>query len=70
MAKKMVNIRLDEDLWKQAKLDAVRQELTLQDWVALAIIRLLDDGRLAVAETVPASVPTFGQFEAMDQVAK
>ena len=45
MARKMVNVRLDDDLWKQAKLDAVRQDVALQDWLALAIIRLLDDNR-------------------------
>ncbi len=45
MAKKIINIRLDDDLWKQAKLDAVRQDVSLQDWLALAIIRLLDDNR-------------------------
>ena len=45
MAKKIINIRLDADLWKQAKLDAVRQDMALQDWLSLAIIRLLDDDR-------------------------
>ena len=33
MPKKLINIRLDEDLWKQAKLEAVRQGKTLQEYV-------------------------------------
>jgi len=45
MAKKIINVRLDEDLWKQAKLDALRQDMSAQDWLTLAIIRLLDDNQ-------------------------
>ena len=45
MAKKMINIRLDEDLWKRAKVDAAIQGMTLQDWITLAGIRLLDDNQ-------------------------
>lgn len=45
MAKKMINIRLDEDLWKQFKVDAAKQGMTLQDWISLAGIRLLDDNQ-------------------------
>ena len=50
MAKKMINIRLDGDLWKQAKLDAVRQGLTLQDWLTLSIILRLDNSRVEMRE--------------------
>lgn len=46
MAKKIINICLDNDLWKQAKLDAVRQELTLQEWLTLAIILRLDNSQI------------------------
>ena len=45
MARKMVNVRFDEDLWKQVRLDAVQQDMALQDWLTLAIIRLLNDNR-------------------------
>ena len=41
MPKKMINIRLDSDLWKQAKLDAVSRELTLQDWLENSIRQYL-----------------------------
>jgi len=50
MAKKMVNIRLDEDLWKQAKMDAARQGFTLQEWLTLAIILQLDNSRAEMRE--------------------
>ena len=33
MAKKMINIRLDEDLWYLVKLEATRREMSLQNWV-------------------------------------
>jgi len=53
MAKKMVNIRLDEDLWKQARLEALKQESTMQEWLTLAIeFKLLSDG------VVPAMAPS------------
>ena len=45
MVDPMRSIRISDDLWKQAKKGAVDQDMTLQDWVALAIIRLLDDNR-------------------------
>ena len=37
MAKKMINIRLDEDLWKQARLGAFKQGETMQKWLSDAI---------------------------------
>ena len=45
MVDPMRSIRVSDGLWKQAKLDAVQQDMALQDWLALAIIRLLDDNR-------------------------
>ena len=33
MSKKLINIRLDEELWKQTKLEAVKQGKSLQDYV-------------------------------------
>jgi len=38
MTKKMVNIRLEESIWRQAKIAAVAQGLTLQDWLTKAIL--------------------------------
>ncbi len=37
MAKKMINIRLDEDLWNCARSMAVRQGETMQKWLTDAI---------------------------------
>jgi len=51
--KKIINIRLDADLWKQAKLDAVRQGFTLQEWLTLAIILRLDNSRIEIREETP-----------------
>jgi hypothetical protein len=45
MADPMRSIRVSDDLWYQFKADAARQKMTLQDWIALAGIRLLDDSR-------------------------
>ena len=45
MVDSMRSIRVSDDLWQQFKMDALRQKMTLQDWVALAGIRLLDDNR-------------------------
>lgn len=50
MAKKIINIRLDDDLWKQAKIDAARQGLTLQEWLTLAIILRLDNSRIEIRD--------------------
>lgn len=45
MVDPMRSIRVSDDLWCQFKADAARQQMTLQDWIALAGIRLLDDNR-------------------------
>jgi len=45
MADPMRSIRISDDLWHQFKMDALKQKMTLQDWIALAGIRLLDDNR-------------------------
>ncbi len=42
MAKKIINIRLEELIWKDAKLGAVGQGVTLQDWLTEAIQEKLD----------------------------
>ena len=39
MAKKIINIRLEESVWKQAKRDAVDHDMTLQDWITFLILR-------------------------------
>ncbi len=38
MAKKVVNIRLEESVWHKAKVDALRQRVTLQEWIAYLIV--------------------------------
>lgn len=45
MVDPMRSIRVSDDLWYQFKADAAKQKMTLQDWIALAGIRLLDDNR-------------------------
>ena len=40
MTKKMINIRLEENIWKRAKLDAALNNMTLQDWITF----LIEDG--------------------------
>ena len=55
MVKKMINIRLDDDLWKQAKVDAARQGLTLQEWLTLSIILRLDNSRIEMREEAVAN---------------
>ena len=39
MAKKMINIRLEESVWRQAKYDAVLRGMTLQSWLTQAILK-------------------------------
>ena len=39
--RKLVNVRLYPDLWKEAKLAAVRREINLQDWLTEAIAEKL-----------------------------
>lgn len=42
MIKKRVNLDLDSELWKQAKLAAVQSDLQLREWVTNAIKEKLD----------------------------
>jgi len=45
VARKMVNIRIDEKLWHKVKVVAVDQKFSLQDWVEGALLlRLYSDG--------------------------
>jgi len=57
MADPMRSIRVSDDLWKQAKVDAAQQGIALQDWLAIAIIRLLDNSRKEIRDEVPGQVP-------------
>jgi hypothetical protein len=41
MAKKVINIKLDDKLWLQARSEAVRQGKTMQDWLTEAIMQKL-----------------------------
>ena len=38
MAKKIINIRLEESVWKKAKRDALDRDMTLQDWLTVLIL--------------------------------
>lgn len=40
--KKIINIRLDSELWKQAKIQAIKEGKTLQEWITEAIKEKLD----------------------------
>lgn len=42
MAKKMVNIRLEETVWRQAKANASLKGMTLQEWLTQAILKSLN----------------------------
>jgi hypothetical protein len=45
MHRKLINIRLDSDLWLQARSVAIKQGKTMQDWLTEAIIqKLKSDG--------------------------
>lgn len=45
MAKKMVNIRLEESVWQTVREDAVHSKMTLQEWVTCALLKAhSDDG--------------------------
>lgn len=37
MPKKLVNVRLDSDLWKEARIQAIREDKELQEWLTEAI---------------------------------
>jgi hypothetical protein len=39
--KKLVNIRLDLDLWHEARVASVKEGITLQEWLTRAIQREL-----------------------------
>lgn len=43
MAKKIINIRQEEELWQKAKSDAALKGMTLQDWLEMAIKHELKD---------------------------
>jgi len=43
MDKQTINIRLEKSLWRQVKIAAAIQGITLQDWLTLAIIKMLPD---------------------------
>jgi hypothetical protein len=45
MHRKLINIRLDSDLWLQARSVAVKQGKTMQNWLTEAIVqKLKSDG--------------------------
>ena len=42
---RMVNIRFNKSLWMQARLEALKHGLTMQEWLRRAVIqKLLSDG--------------------------
>jgi hypothetical protein len=42
MAKKTRNIDIEEDIWLEAKIEALKEGITLQEWVSRAIQRELE----------------------------
>ena len=44
MAKKIINIRLEDSVWQQAKVSAARDGCTLQEWVTFAILAKVEQG--------------------------
>ena len=42
MAEKIVNLRVDQDLWKRAKKAAIDQGVPLKEWIAGAIKEKLE----------------------------
>ena len=45
MVKKVINIKLDDELWQQARVEALKHNETMQDWLTEAIIlKLKSDG--------------------------
>ena len=42
MANTMRNIRIADDVWKQAKRDALDNDMTLQDWVTNVLLKAHD----------------------------
>ena len=44
MAKKIINIRLEESVWQKAREDAVHNRMTLQDWVTCALLKAHSGG--------------------------
>ncbi len=55
--RKIVNIRLNPDLWRRAKVNAAGTEMTLQEWVESSLERKLNVADLvkSVAEWVAAN---------------
>ena len=43
--RKLVNVRLDPELWHKAHIAAVTQGIHLQDWITQAIEKKLEEGK-------------------------
>ena len=52
MAKKIINIRLDDWVWQRAKVSAAKDGCTLQEWLTFAILAKVEQGE----EHVPVEV--------------
>ncbi len=37
MPKKIINVRLDSELWKEARIQAIKEDKQIQDWLTEAI---------------------------------
>lgn len=48
MAKKIINIRLDDYVWQLAKVSAAKDGCTLQEWVTFAILANAKQGEKQV----------------------
>ena len=51
MAKKIINIRLEDSVWQKAKVAAASDGITLQEWLTLAILSKLPH-KIPVGESV------------------
>jgi len=46
MAKKVINIKLGDELWQQARIEALKQGVTMQDWLTDAIQQKLQSSKV------------------------
>ena len=56
MNRKLINIRLDSDLWLQARSVAIKHGKTMQDWLTRAIIHELKSDGVDVEHDTETSI--------------
>lgn len=45
MTKKLINTRLEDSVWKQAKRDALDNDMSLQEWVTYSLLKSHSDSK-------------------------